>query len=254
MRRPSDRAYAEISLSALRSNVLYFKKACGKKVIFVCKASSYGHGDVAPALEECVDGFAVATAKEGLRLRRLGVQKPVLLLGYVGEEELPFVADERLTLSAYDLDTLFSLDERLRALGKTVDAHIKINTGMNRLGFEPEDRIENIRRVSEVAKLMNDAGLIVLTAFISPYGSDRKRARSIIGDENFVEVYVDTPLEVCEKRDVKGLYKRAREKQIPNFTGVTSPYEIPENPTVTVRTDEMSIEECVDAVMKSLQL
>ena len=101
---------------------------------------------------------------------------------------------------------------------------------------------------------MNDAGLIVLTAFISPYGSDRKRARSIIGDENFVEVYVDTPLEVCEKRDVKGLYKRAREKQIPNFTGVTSPYEIPENPTVTVRTDEMSIEECVDAVMKSLQL
>ena len=124
----------------------------------------------------------------------------------------------------------------------------------NNLGFEPEDRIENIRRIAEVSKLMNDAGLIVLTAFISPYESDRLNARKIIGEDCFIEVYVDTPLEVCEKRDVKGLYKRAREKQIPNFTGITSPYEVPENPEITVRTDEMSIEECVEAVIKMLDL
>ncbi len=124
----------------------------------------------------------------------------------------------------------------------------------NNLGFEPEDRIENIRRVAEVAKLMNEAGLIVLTAFISPYESDRENARKIIGEDSFIEVYVDTPLEICEKRDVKGLYKRARQKQIPNFTGVTSPYEIPENPTVTVRTDKMSIEDCVEVVMNSIKI
>ena len=129
-----------------------------------------------------------------------------------------------------------------------------VRMGLNsNLGFEPEDRIENIRRVAEVSRLMNDAGLIVLTAFISPYESDRENARKIIGEDSFLEVYVDTPLEVCEKRDVKGLYKRAREKQIPNFTGVTSPYEKPSNPTVTIRTDEMSIEECVEAVMKVIE-
>lgn len=122
----------------------------------------------------------------------------------------------------------------------------------NNLGFEPEDRIENIRRVSEVAKLMNDAGLIVMTAFISPFVSDRRNARTIIGNDNFIEVYVDTPLEECERRDVKGLYKRAREKQIPNFTGITSPYEIPENPEIRVRTDKMSVDECVDVIMKEL--
>lgn len=130
-----------------------------------------------------------------------------------------------------------------------------VRMGLNsNLGFEPEDRIENIRRVAEVSKLMNDAGLIVLTAFISPFESDRQNARNIIGDGSFVEVYVNTPLEECERRDVKGLYKRAREQQIPNFTGITSPYEIPQNPEIAVRTDEMSVEECVDEIMKRLEL
>ncbi len=124
----------------------------------------------------------------------------------------------------------------------------------NNLGFEPEDRIENIRRVAEVSKLMNDAGLIVITAFISPYESDRQNARSIIGEDSFIEVYVNTPLEECEKRDVKGLYKRAREHQIPNFTGITSPYEIPQSPDITVRTDSMSVEECVNEIIKKLDL
>ncbi len=129
-----------------------------------------------------------------------------------------------------------------------------VRLGLNsNLGFEPEDRIENIRRVSEVAKLMNDAGLIVLTAFISPFESDRQSARTIIGDENFIEVYVDTPLEECERRDVKGLYKRARDKQIPNFTGITSPYEVPVNPEVRVRTDKMSIDECVEEILKAIR-
>ena len=130
-----------------------------------------------------------------------------------------------------------------------------VRMGLNRnLGFEPEDRIENIRRVAEVAKLMNDAGLIVLTAFISPFESDRQNARSSIGEDSFIEVYVNTPLEECEKRDVKGLYKRARQQQIPNFTGITSPYEIPQSPEITVRTDSMSVEECVNEILKKLDL
>lgn len=130
-----------------------------------------------------------------------------------------------------------------------------VRMGLNRnLGFEPEDRIENIRRVAEVAKLMNDAGLIVLTAFISPFESDRQNARSIIGEDSFIEVYVNTPIEECEKRDVKGLYKRARQQQIPNFTGITSPYEIPQSPEITVGTDSMSAEECVNEILKKLDL
>ena len=128
-----------------------------------------------------------------------------------------------------------------------------VRMGLNRnLGFEPEDRIENIRRIAEVSKMMNDAGLIVLTAFISPYSADRRNARSIIGDENFIEIYVDTPLEICEKRDVKGLYRKAREKKIPNFTGISSPYEIPENPEIVISTQNQSVETCVDSIMAYL--
>ncbi|MCM1282763.1 MAG: adenylyl-sulfate kinase [Muribaculaceae bacterium] len=126
-----------------------------------------------------------------------------------------------------------------------------VRMGLNRnLGFEPEDRIENIRRIAEVSKLMNDAGLIVLTAFISPYESDRQNARDIIGKECFVEIYVDTSLEVCEKRDVKGLYQKARRKEIPNFTGISSPYEVPGNPDITVSTENKSVEECVDLILE----
>ena len=129
-----------------------------------------------------------------------------------------------------------------------------IRMGLNKnLGFEPEDRIENIRRIAEVAKLMNDAGLIVLTSFISPFRSDRKNARDIIGAENFIEVYVSTPLEECERRDVKGLYRKAREGKIPNFTGISSPYEEPENADIVVDTNKFSLEESVTFILNQLK-
>ena len=129
-----------------------------------------------------------------------------------------------------------------------------VRMGLNQnLGFEEADRIENIRRVAEVSKLMNDAGLIVLTAFISPYASDRAKAREIIGEENFIEVYVSTPLEECECRDVKGLYKKARDGKIPNFTGISSPYEAPVNPEITIDTSKYGLQEMVDLVLKAVQ-
>ncbi len=128
-----------------------------------------------------------------------------------------------------------------------------IRMGLNKnLGFTEQDRIENIRRIAEVAKLMNDAGLIVLTAFISPYRADREQAREIIGKENFVEVYVSTPLTVCEERDVKGLYRKAREGEIPNFTGISSPYEPPVAPELVIDTDKASLEESVEWLMEEL--
>lgn len=128
-----------------------------------------------------------------------------------------------------------------------------IRMGLNKnLGFSEKDRIENIRRIAEVSKLMNDAGLIVLTAFISPYRLDRRKAKEIIG-ENFIEVYVNTPLEECERRDVKGLYKAARAGELSDFTGISSPYEKPENPDIVVNTLELSVEECVDHIIQKLQ-
>lgn len=105
----------------------------------------------------------------------------------------------------------------------------------NNLGFSAEDRSENIRRVAEVAKLMNDAGLIVITAFISPFRADRGKARAIIGEGVFQEIFVDAGLDACEERDPKGLYKKARAGQIPDFTGISSPYEPPLNPELTIR-------------------
>ena len=129
-----------------------------------------------------------------------------------------------------------------------------IRMGLNQdLGFEEEDRIENIRRIAEVAKLMNDAGLIVLTAFISPFISDRQRAREIVGDANFVEIYVSTPLEECEKRDVKGLYKKARNGQIPNFTGISSPYEPPLKAEIEIDTSKYTLEEAADYILKEIE-
>ena len=129
-----------------------------------------------------------------------------------------------------------------------------IRMGLNKnLGFEEEDRIENIRRIAEVAKLMNDAGLIVMTSFISPYRSDRENAKDIIGAGNFIEIYVSTPLAECEKRDVKGLYKKAREGRIPNFTGISAPYEAPANPQITVDTSQMPLEEAVQYVVSEIE-
>lgn len=128
-----------------------------------------------------------------------------------------------------------------------------VRHGLNKdLGFSEQDRIENIRRIGEVAKLFVDSGLIVLTAFISPFKSDRQIARSLVKYDEFIEVFIDTPLEVCEQRDPKGLYKKARDGAIKNFTGISSPYEAPVEPQIHIKTDEHSIEECVDIVINYL--
>jgi len=128
-----------------------------------------------------------------------------------------------------------------------------IRHGLNKdLGFTEADRIENIRRIGEVAKLMADAGLIVLTAFISPFRAERQMVRDMLPDGEFVEIFVDTPLEVAEKRDVKGLYKKARAGELKNFTGIDSPYEAPERPDITVNTVEMSPSEAADYIIKQI--
>lgn len=121
------------------------------------------------------------------------------------------------------------------------------------LGFEDSDRRENIRRVGEIAKLFIEAGIITLTAFISPFLEDRNRVRSIFQNGNFLEVYCKCPLEVCEQRDVKGLYQRARDGKVKQFTGISSPYEPPKNPELIVETDKLTLEESVIQVMGLLK-
>ena len=128
-----------------------------------------------------------------------------------------------------------------------------IRLGINKdLGFNEYDRAENIRRVAEISKLLNDAGIIVITAFISPFEEDREVAREIIGEDSFLEVYVSTSLEECERRDVKGLYAKARKAEIPNFTGIDSPYEVPEDPEVTIDTEKISIDEAVKGLAEQI--
>lgn len=148
-----------------------------------------------------------------------------------------------------------ALEKRLAGLGKhtmLLDGD-NIRMGLNRnLGFSETDRIENIRRIAEVAKLMNDAGLIVLTSFISPFANDRRRAREIIGDP-FTEIYVSTPLEECARRDVKGLYAAAKSGKIEQFTGISSPYEVPEHPDFTIDTTGRGLDECADELLAHIQ-
>lgn len=147
-----------------------------------------------------------------------------------------------------------ALESRLASLGKhtmLLDGD-NIRMGLNRnLSFTEADRIENIRRIAETAKLMNDAGLIVLTSFISPFKRDRRSAKEIIGND-YLEIYVSTPMEECERRDVKGLYQKARSGAIENFTGISSPYETPENPDIIIDTTSRSVEDCVDTIMAAL--
>ncbi len=121
------------------------------------------------------------------------------------------------------------------------------------LTFSDDDRTENIRRIGEVSKLFIDAGVITLTAFISPFIADRQMVRDRVGDGDFIEVYCEAPLDVCEGRDVKGLYKKARAGEIPSFTGINSPYEAPVNPEVIAKTGEKPLQECVDDVIAALQ-
>ncbi|MDH4944090.1 adenylyl-sulfate kinase [Sulfurimonas sp. C5] len=120
------------------------------------------------------------------------------------------------------------------------------------LGFDNKSRIENIRRVGEVSKLFVDSGLIVLTAFISPFASDRKLVRNLVEDTEFIEVFIDTPLEVCESRDPKGLYKKARAGKIKDFTGINSPYEVPTKADIYIKNDKISIENACQQIMNYL--
>ncbi len=148
------------------------------------------------------------------------------------------------------------LEKRLAAEGRhtyLLDGD-NVRHGLNRdLGFTDEDRVENIRRVAEVSKLMVDAGLIVLVSFISPFRAERRLARELLGEGEFVEVFVDTPLAEAEKRDVKGLYAKARSGQLKNFTGIDSPYEAPENPEVRIDTTAMNAEEAAQAIFDRLE-
>jgi bifunctional enzyme CysN/CysC len=176
------------------------------------------------------------------RAERLG-QRPVVLW-FTG-------------LSGAGKSTIANLvEKKLHAIGRhcyLLDGD-NLRHGLNKdLGFTEADRVENIRRVAEVARLMIDAGLIVLTAFISPFRAEREMARSLVGADEFLEIYVDTPLAVAETRDVKGLYRKARRGELSNFTGIDSPYEAPESPDLAVNTVECSAEEAADAVIELLQ-
>jgi adenylylsulfate kinase len=128
-----------------------------------------------------------------------------------------------------------------------------IRKGINNdLTFSPDDRTENIRRIAEIANLFVDAGVVVLAAFVSPYKKDRENIRNIVGNDNFVEIFVNTSIEECEKRDVKGLYKKAREGEIKDFTGINAPYEAPENSDVEIITDNLSIDESIEIIFKEI--
>jgi bifunctional enzyme CysN/CysC len=176
------------------------------------------------------------------RAQRLG-QRPVVLW-FTG-------------LSGAGKSTIANLvEKKLHAMGRhcyLLDGD-NLRHGLNKdLGFTEADRVENIRRVAEVSRLMIDAGLIVLTAFISPFRAEREMARSLVGDGEFLEIFVDTPLAVAETRDVKGLYRKARRGELSNFTGIDSPYEAPESPDLTVNTVECDASEAADAVIALLQ-
>lgn len=149
-----------------------------------------------------------------------------------------------------------AVEQKLFALGQhtyLLDGD-NVRHGLNKdLGFSDSDRIENIRRIGEMSKLFVDAGMIVLSAFISPFRTERRMVRDLVSDMEFVEVYMGTPLATCEDRDPKGLYQKARNGEIKNFTGIDSEYEVPENPEVVLDTSTMSIEACADQVIDYLK-
>ena len=208
-----------------------------------------------------VDRFSQATVAAGLinhNLRRAqNVHRQALSISRADRERLNGHSGKVIWftgLSGSGKSTLANaVEKELHAQGKRtyiLDGD-NIRQGLNRdLGFTDADRVENIRRIAEVAKLMMDAGLIVMTAFISPFRAERQMARELIGEDNFIEVFVDTPLEVCEERDPKGLYKKARRGELPNMTGINSPYEAPTNPALTVKTHEMSVETIVQMILE----
>lgn len=148
-----------------------------------------------------------------------------------------------------------AVESKLLSLGKhsyLLDGD-NVRHGLNKdLGFSDDDRVENIRRIGEVAKLFVDSGAIVLTAFISPFIADREQVRGLMAEGQFLEVFIDTPLEVCEQRDPKGLYKKARAGEIKNFTGIDSKYEVPLSPEIHVKTAGKSVAECAESVVAQL--
>ena len=164
-------------------------------------------------------------------------------LSGAGKSTLSEAIKARLDVMLEDKNKVFILDGDI------------IRTGLNKgLTFSPEDRAENIRRISEVSKLFSSSGQVVFVAFISPYGKDRNFAKDIhrASDISFYECYVSPPLEVCEARDVKGLYKKARAGEIKNFTGISDPYEAPENPDMNMKTHESTVDECVDQIIERM--
>lgn len=148
-----------------------------------------------------------------------------------------------------------SLEKRLHDMGKltyTLDGD-NVRHGLNsNLGFSDEDRVENIRRIGEISKLFVDAGVITIATFVSPFREDRQKVRELLG-KDFVEIYIDCPIEVCEKRDPKGIYKKARAGEIKHFTGIDSPYESPINPEIVVSTHLNTLDECVDKLVAYLE-
>jgi len=171
-------------------------------------------------------------------------------------------ATDRTNDTDTDTDTPAISSIRATTISTPIHSYVldgdNIRHGINQdLGFSDEDRIENIRRIGHIASLFLDAGMIVLTAFVSPFRSDREHVRTLVnnyGCENeFIEIYCSANLDVCEERDTKGLYKKAREGIIPEFTGISSPYEIPENPEIVVESGTKSLEECVDQIISYLE-
>ncbi|HLV38824.1 adenylyl-sulfate kinase [Xanthomarina sp.] len=144
------------------------------------------------------------------------------------------------------------VEQKLFALGiktYTLDGD-NIRKGINSdLSFSPADRTENIRRIAETANLMIDAGIVVLAAFVSPYKKDRENIKSVVKDVNFVEIYINTSLKECERRDVKGLYKKARAGEIKNMTGISAPYEAPENPDLEIKTENETVEDAAQRIV-----
>lgn len=149
-----------------------------------------------------------------------------------------------------------ALEVKLNRLGKhtyLLDGD-NIRLGLNKgLTFSNEDRIENIRRIGEVSKLFINSGIIVLTAFISPFIVDREIVKALVEENEFIEIFVDTPLDICERRDTKGLYAKARKGEIANFTGISSPYEAPLNANIHLKTDEETIDECTEKIINYLE-
>ncbi|MEX1241732.1 MAG: adenylyl-sulfate kinase [Cyclobacteriaceae bacterium] len=186
--------------------------------------------------------YPIKTKVSTAERQRLMSQKPKLIwfTGLSGSGKSTLAVQLEASLHAQGFKTYLLDGDNIRA-------------GLNKdLTFTDDARVENIRRIAEVSKLFLDAGVVLLSAFISPFQADREQVRWIVGEENYIEVFVDAPLEVCEQRDVKGLYKKARAGEVANFTGISSPYEKPSRPDVVVATDKMTVEESLEALMKAI--